>query len=321
MAENDFMSKTKKAVGVRFGALRLRTYVFTAMVCLMVGIYFIITTSLKSSINLVDLVFIITVQILTNAIYYPDGKLFGTKDKTYIANKESYNEKASKINDLKKFTDLRAYCKFDYERRKEQYIQEECYSIGIDTDILKDLKTKSEKEVKQLTSIEANGQYIALTKCKKRKLFKLLFHEIPVKENNPETIMSAFEKRSKDNIRDNSVTYDKASNFGSILKFVLVGVFIAYLGVEFQEGVSWESAFKTALCLFTIVSTAVTAFTSGEKSSKVYKNTFYLQLINFIDEFFEWDEKHTIQAKTQQLQQNAPTPVVQTLQPLQETAT
>lgn len=321
MAENDFMNKTRKAVGDRFSALRLRTYAFTAMLVLMVAIYFVITTSLKTEINVVDLVFIITIQVLTNAIYFPDGKLFGTKDKTYIANKESYNLKASKINELKKFTDLRAYCKFDLERRKEQYIQEECYAMGIDEKILVELKKKTEQEIQKMEYFDYNGQYIAFPKRKRKRLYRLLFGEIPVKENNPETIMSAYEKQSKDNIRDGSVPYDKKMNWGNIIKFVLVGVFIAYLGVKFHDGITWESVFKTMLCLFTIVSTAVTSFTSGEKSSKVYKNAFYVQLINFIDEFFEWDEKHTTQAKIQPLQQNAPAPVVQTLQPLQETAT
>jgi hypothetical protein len=44
-------------------------------------------------------------------------------------------------------------------------------------------------------------------------------------------------------------------------------------------------------------STAVLGFSSGENCSKIYKSRFYVDLVNFIDGFNEWDNSTPIKAE------------------------
>ena len=41
-------------------------------------------------------------------------------------------------------------------------------------------------------------------------------------------------------------------------------------------------------CLVSMFSTAVLSYSTGETCSKVYKNRYYIDLVNFIDGFNEW---------------------------------
>ena len=45
------------------------------------------------------------------------------------------------------------------------------------------------------------------------------------------------------------------------------------------------------MCMGSLFITATLAFSAGEQCTRVYKNRFYLELGNFIDEFTEWDAK------------------------------
>lgn len=292
--EQNFGERAKTEIVTRVKGIRLRTLFFTVSLIVMLIIYFFIQANFSGEISWVDLCFLVLVQTLTQSAYFPDGKLFGTRNKSYMNNKTAYNDLAKKVNDQHLWGDLREYCKYDFEKRKKEYVEDICVNdIGIGFDELEHFRNFTEEEVKQLKVYEFNGKLLIFTKRKRRALYNLLFKKIPVEENDPMVIMSGLEKHEKyKKIHDGSVIYDKQYNIAGIIKFVIIGILLAYLAITLRDGATMAEVFKIGLYVFTIVSTAITSFTAGETSTRVYKNNFYINLSNFLDGFFEWCEKN-----------------------------
>lgn len=275
----------------KWKAIRLRTIILTLMIAVALILYLLVNVMTKQKIDFIDFIIMASLQIITQGAYFPDGELFGQKDELYISNHDAYNEKATDINNNFKFSRLREYCEYEYQKRKNEYILKECSFIGITQEELEYLKKLNDKQVKKLKSIELNGRFVHLNKSKKKHLYKLLFCESPVQKNQPETIMSAIENNGYKAIKDKSVTFKKANKISTYLKAFVVGGFLAYIGYTAKDGLGIEELVKLVMFFGTIVSTAVTSFTGGETSTKVYKKQFYIELSNFIDGFNEWDKK------------------------------
>ena len=275
----------------RWKAIRLRTIILTLMIAVALVLYLLVNVITKQKIDFVDFIIVATLQIVTQGAYFSDGELFGQQDKAYISNCDAYNEKATEININSKFSRLREYCEYEYQNRKKEYIIKECSFIGITQEELETLNKNNEKEIKKLKSIELNGRLVHLTKTKKQHLYKLLFCEIPVQKNQPETIMSAIKNNGYKSIKDKSVSFKNVNRIATYLKAFIIGGFLAYIGYTAKDGFGIEEIVKLAMFFGTIVTTAVTSFTGGETSTRVYKNQFYIELSNFIDGFNEWDKK------------------------------
>lgn len=275
----------------KWKAIRLRTIILTLMIVVALALYLLVNVVTKQKINFIDFIIVATLQIFTQGAYFPDGELFGQQDETYIANHDAYNEKASDINNNSKFSRLRDYCEYEYQKRKEEYVLKECSYIGITQKELEDLNKFTEEEIKALKFIKTEKRIVHLNKNKKKHLYKLLFCELPVQKNQPETIMSAIENNGYKAISDKSVTFKKANRIATYLKAFVVGAFLAYIGYTAKDGLGIEEVVKLAMFFGTIVTTAVTSFTGGETATKVYKKQFYIELSNFIDGFNEWDKK------------------------------
>jgi hypothetical protein len=238
-------------------------------------------------------------QIIVHSLYFPDGDLFGQKDNAFISNKNAYNQKASDINENKEIANLRKYCDFEYEERKERYILNQCSIIGITLEELQVLKQKPEKEIlkiekfetKEIIDGEEKGRLIFFSKHKRKILYNLIFKTIPVEKNSPETIMSAVENNGNKAIRDGSISYKTHSYIRKIFTAVIIGGFFAYIGYTLRDGFGFAQVVQICMYITTLFTTAVMAFTSGETCSKVHKSHFYLDLANFIDGFNEWNSK------------------------------
>ena len=139
MGENE--TKTK-GVKQRFETVRLRTWALTGSIVIALIFYFVVTVSTRQAISWVDFVLLCIMQFVTHSTYFPDGDLFGQKDEVYQKNKKSYNTKADKINDEHKINRLREYCKFEFEERKQRYIETQCGILGITLEELEDIKEK-----------------------------------------------------------------------------------------------------------------------------------------------------------------------------------
>lgn len=294
--ENEHIDATK----ARLVSVRLRTWTLTLAIVVTLIFYFLVNVVTRQEINWIEFVLLCILQMVMHSMYFPDGEIFGQKDKSFIDNRKAYNDKANNINTNGEFSKLRQYCKYEYEQRKHIYITKECSFIGITENELESLKQKTEKEIKKMkvyeTSEIVNGEeksrIIFLSKTKRKHLFNLLFEPLPVEENYPETIMSAVENNGNRRIKDGSIAFKAQSYIRKILTAVVIGGIFAYIGYTMRDGFGFEQIVSIMMYLTTLFTTAVMAFTSGETCSRVYKNHFYVDLANFIDGFNEWKTKN-----------------------------
>lgn len=301
--EENYSKKLMNATGHRLITIRFRTWALTIAIIITLGFYLLVDVITKQTISLVDFILLVVVQIIVHSLYFPDGDLFGQKDKAFIANKSAYNEKATEINLNRQISKLREYCKFEFEERKKRYVVNQLGKLELTENEFELLKEKSEKDIKTLECFEfkevVNGEeksrLIFFSRHKRKILYNLLFKPLPVEENYPETIMSAVENNGNRAIRDGSIGYKVRAYIRRILKAVVVGGIFAYIGYKVKDGVGWAEIVSISMYLTTLFSTAVLSFSSGENCSRVYKSHFYLDLSNFIDGFNEWNNVKTIQ--------------------------
>lgn len=285
----------------RISTVRLRTWSLTIAVIVTVVFYFLVTIATKQEVNLIDFAFLCTVQIIMYCTYFPDGDKYGQKNQCFIDNKATYNDKATDINTRGRIHKLREFCKYEYAERKELYIQNSCGAIGISVSDLEQLKKLTEKEIKKLKKYEfvyinketneKESKFAFFDRAKRKKIYELLFKELPISPNYPETIMSALENNGSRAITDGSLKYRKGKYISKLFTSVVIGGIFAYIGYVAKDGIGIEEVVSALMYLTSMFTTAVFAFSSGETCSSVYKNRFYIELSNFIDAFNEWDKK------------------------------
>lgn len=293
------------AITGRVKSVRFRTWITTGILLVMLSFYYIMSVTTKASLSWIDFVLLCVVQVVAHSIYFPDGELFGEKDPAYIRNKDTYNTKADKIIDEKKHESLRAYCDYEYEERKQRYIITQCGYIGITFDEFKILKQLSKKEMRRLDHFETTEiidgkeekKIIQFGRRKKKMLYNLVFRPLPVEKNHPETIMSAVENDGSKKIKDTSISFKRANYMRKFFMAILFGAMMAYVAYTVRDGFGLAEFTQIVMCVASLIITAVFAYASGETCTKVYKSRFYLELGNFIDEFFEWDTKHPVTVK------------------------
>lgn len=272
----------------RVKTIRLRTWTLTCAILITLALYLLVNLTTKQSINWIDFAITCAMQIVIHSTYFPDGDLYGQKDAAYIANKQAYNKKATKINEDKNIAKLREFCEWEFEERKQRYVLNQLGLLNITLEELEKLKEKSEREIKHLESFEHDGKLMFFSKHKRKILYNLIFKPLPIQKNHPETIMSAVENNGSSAIRDGSVSYKAQAFIKKILMAVVVGGFFAYVGYTLRDGFGFVQVVQICMYTTTLFTTAVMAFTSGENCSRVHKSHFYLDLANFIDAFEEW---------------------------------
>lgn len=301
------MVDLEKSTKARLVTVRLRTWTLTVAIIISLSFYLVVNVTTRQAINWIDFILLSILQIVVHSLYFPDGDLFGQKDKAFINNKTAYNEKATEINQNKQISQLRKFCKHEYEERKKRYVLNVLGEIGITEDEFEILKEKTDKEIEELEFFESKyglegeekTHKVFFSKHKKKLLCNLLFKSLPVEPNYPETIMSAVVNDGNKAIRDGSVLYKIRSYVRRIFRAVVIGGIFAYIGYAVRDGFGWEEIVSICMYLTTLFTTAVMAYTSGETCSKVYKSHFYLDLANFIDCFNEWNSTQKIEEKTE----------------------
>lgn len=286
------MNNSTSLVKNKIISIRLRTWTLTLAVLISIIFYFFVTVITKS-VNWIDFILLCTIQIVFYTIYFSEGELSGQRDLSFIANKTAYNEKATKVNESGQISQLRKYCEYEYEERKKKYIYNECGYIGISYEELQTLKKLTEKQIKRLKHYEfteqGNNNIVGFSKQKRKRLHSLIFKEIPVERNVSETILSGVENNGIRAIYDGSQSFKTKSFIQKLFKAVIVGGVFAYVGYGAKDGVGLTEVVQICISLTTLFTTAVMAFSSGEKCSKVFRNQYYLELVMFIDNFFEWN--------------------------------
>lgn len=273
----------------RASTVRLRTWTLTLAILIALALYFLVQVGWNDKVNVVDLIFVAAVQIMMHCMYFPDGELFGQRNPVFVANKAAYNAKATSINEGRKIGKLRTFCTLKYEQKKEEYLAAECGGIGISLDEFAAIRQMSHKEVMRLKVFEYGGRLFHFTFRQRRHLCRLIFHRCPVEPNTAETILSATDGSAFKAISDKSVSFKAREYVKKILMSIVVGSFLAYVGYTTRDGISIAVVVKIVTYIVSMFSTAVLSFSKGEQCQKVYKNQFYVDLSNFIDEFTEWE--------------------------------
>lgn len=294
-----------KAIKARFGSVRARTWSITLALIVMLIFYYIMNVTTKQAMSWVDFLMLCFVQVVAHSIYFPDGEIFGMKDEAFTNNKTSYNEKAEAINTNKKHDRLRTFCDVEFEERKKRYVLNQLGYIGITFEEFKQLRQLSEKEIKALKKFETTEtidgeehiKIIQFGRKKRKILFDLIFKPNPVEKNHPETIMSAVENDGTTAIKDTSIAFKRHNYIKKFLMAFLVGGILAYIAYTARDGFGLAEITAIIMCIGSLFVTAALAFSSGEQCTKVYKSRFYLELVNFIDEFNEWDIRTPIVEK------------------------
>ena len=298
MSNNGFMQNTGKSLKERTATVRLRTWTLTLGVIVALCFYLLVNIVFTNALNPVDFVLIVVLQLLVYSLYFPDGELYGQEDRAFQSNKKTYNIKATRVNQKHLIGKLREYCKFEYNQRKKEYIENECGYIGITPEEVDLLRDKTPKEIMKLETWEVpyfnekgesdGSKLLVFNKSKRRRLKKLLFDRLPVEENHAETILSAVENTGNKAIKDHSLSYKRTRYIFKLMKVMVVGVVLGYTGYILRDGVGLTEIAQIVTYLCTIFATAVMAYTSGEKCQRIHKSNFYVELYNFLDGFFEW---------------------------------
>lgn len=279
-----------QGTGERIKSVRLRTWVVIGALVIGLIFYLLVGIIFSETINLVDFVIMSVLQIVTYTAYFPDGELYGTTDKTFQKNKDAYNQKANGITQNKKLAKLRQYCKEDYERRKTDYIENELGAINITASEYEELKKLTPKEINKLHKWEYGGQTIVFDRHRRKRLYRLLFRKIPIEQNTPETIMSAVENNGFSKLMDGSITNKTGQYLFKFFQVIVWGGFLAFVTFYPRDGIGLSEIARIAVYFGSIIITAVTSFSAGERCQKVYKSKFYLDLSNFLDGYGEWEK-------------------------------
>lgn len=283
-----------KQIEPKIKAIRVRTWLVTAIETLAITLLLFVVLGWKEF-SLIDFIILSVIQVVTHVSYFPDGEAYGQQDAIFITNKTAYNNKATDINKNRETGLLREYCEIDYEERKNRYILNELGAIGITVEEYEFLKNKTKPEVKKLKSVEYNGRIVFLTHARRSRLIRLLFKKLPIKKNSVETIMSAVEMSGYKALQDGSVRYKLLNYTIKFFKVFVWGGFLALVGYSARDGITIATVVRMVMYLSSMTITAVTSFSTGEVGQKTYKNQFYLDLCNFIDEFNGWKSTKNIE--------------------------
>lgn len=278
--------------------IRIRTITLTILVVFVLALYLLVQTYFRDEISWIDFIILTSVTIIIHFVYFPDGELNGQRDNRYIINNRAYNEKAELINSKRQIFNLNEYCKVDFDMRKKSYVETHCGYLEITPEILEYFRNNyGVKDLKKseyfYTSIKQDKKYF-LSKYKRKVLHRLLFKELPIGYNYPDTILSAKETDSSKAIVDESIKFKYLTNTTKIITAIIIGLVLAYIGLSKKDEFGIADICKMLMYITSIVATAVFSYSSGEKSMKIYKTDFYIALSNFIERFFVWllEDKH-----------------------------
>lgn len=287
------MAKIKDGTIERVSSVRARTWTLTLAILVALILYFLVSVVWKDSINFIDLLVSATIQIIMHVTYFPDGEIFGTRDKKFTSNKDAYNKLASEINEKRQVGKLREYCDYEYEQRKERYIKTKCGAIGITLEELELFKSVPPKNLKskEYDSFKVGeDKVIYLTKRKRKVIYDLLYNEIPIERNSADTILSCIETNFTKAIKDTSGAFKNQTHIKKIFSALVVGTFLAYIGFSARQGEIFFLVVKVVMHLVSAFTTAVLSFSKGETCTKINKNNYYIELCLFLENFKEWNK-------------------------------
>lgn len=268
--------------------VRIPTIIFTIVMFITMALYFLVSVICGSTLDVPNFIMLAFMETTSYILYYADGKLKGQASERYITNKKGYNNNATLVNKKRQNRSLQEYCVYDYKQRIQEYIETQLGYCDLNYEDYLYLKDHiTEKELKKNKYIEINGESIYLPKSSKKILKRLLFRKLPVQANSSKMILSAVESSAEASIRDKSKRDKRLSDLRMLIKIGAIAYFSGYMIVTAKE-FTLETVVQMVMDLSSIIVVIVLSYVMGEKNQRVYKADFYMELSQFLENFFEW---------------------------------
>jgi hypothetical protein len=268
--------------------VRIPTIIFTIVMFITLGLYFLVNVICGSTLDVPNFIMLAFMETTSYLLYYPDGQLKGQASERYLTNKENYNTNANKVNKKRQNRNLQDYCVYEYKQRIQEYIETQLGYCDLNYNDYLYLKDRiTEKELKRSKYVNINGEEVYLSKASKKILYRLLFKKMPVKANTSKMMLSAVESRAEASIRDKSKRDKALSDLRMIIKIGAIAYFSGYMIVT-TKAFTFETVVQMVMDLTSILVVIVLSYYMGEKNQRVYKADFYMELSQFLENFFEW---------------------------------
>jgi hypothetical protein len=261
--------ETKKMIKEELSTIRHRAWAFTGMLIVTIISYLIVNVFFKDALNIADVIIVLTFQIAVIAIWFPEGEAKGECTTAFISNRKNYNERAENIIVQGKIERLADYCEYEFLERCKNFKQSILSKFGLTIQNYQDVKTLTKKQIKTI-----------------RKMEKQVFG---IKPNNVRTIMCGVEIDYRGAISNGS---DRAKKLAFINQFAVSLIFstvLGYIGYS-AHSISLEDVIRAFFYISLITYRLIAAYRHGYENITIRKNKFYVDLINFINCFWEWDK-------------------------------
>lgn len=279
-----------KEMKARVKIIRLRTWTLTLTILALLVLYIFVTLSIKSSIDWIDFAIAAAIQISTHFAYFADGERYGETDKHFISTRDAYIKSVSLITTESTVEKLREYCEVEFQQRKDDYLNDMCNRLDISREDLCEITKLSAKKIRHLKQWDTKTNGTVYFNMEKRAILrKLVFGANPVQKNQSSTIMSAVDRDYTESIKNGQKVYKKGVNiFKGFIKPIMLGGILAYITYNMRAGLSFAAIIKSCVFIGSMITTAVSSYIAGEKSTRDYKMQFFVELATFIGDFFSW---------------------------------
>jgi hypothetical protein len=261
--------ETKKMIRDELSTIRHRAWAFTGMLTITLISYLIISVFFKDTLNIADVIIALTLQMAVMAIWFPEGEAKGECTTVFISNRKTYNEKAETIITRGRIESLGEYCEYEFLERCKNFKQSVLTRLGLTVQNYKDTETLNKEQVKAISAME-------------KKVLQ-------IKPNNERTIMCGVEIDDTEAVGNSA---DRAKKLAFINQFVVSLVFsilLGYIGYT-THSIGFEDIIRALFYICLIAYRLIAAYRQGYENITIRKNKFYVDLINFINCFWEWEK-------------------------------
>lgn len=214
--------------------------------------------------------------ILAIIFWLPSGKEYGAKDKTYISNKQAFDDKANAISKNQQFGKLDKFCTYKNEKRRYEKIVKMLNKVVLDIDTL--------SRYKDVESVNADEK---LNKKQKKMLVHLLTKQVEVRELTSFQITTGIDDAKDENYHNSENLHQTLFMIRKIVFGIATSVFLASIIISAKK-VGIAEITQLCLWLTSIIMNIFFSFLKGIKLIRVDRNRYYIKMANLLSEFDEW---------------------------------
>lgn len=216
------------------------------------------------------------IMVLITSMWYPNAKQKAEmKDKHYIAQRKAYSLLMNQVSTTNNFKGLNNFCEFATERNRTDKIKFKLQAINVDYNdylLYKECPNEVDKDIK-------------FNKKQKKRLKKLIYNGVKVKNINPTSITTGIKKiKSHYDVTSGESKYDTWKITSKMIISVCCSVFMAII-IFTAGGFNWETVAQLCTWIMLVGWNCVTSYRTGYRAVSVYRADYYMKLRTFLEEF------------------------------------